>query len=254
MNVCTSMRTVFPLLLAASALFAQPPGRPEGGFMRFHPVLSTLDADHDGTISAAELNRAPQALAGLDQNKDGQLSAEEMRPRFVGPGGPGARGPGEGRREGGGPRGNDGAAMADQLMQFDKNSDGVLTKDEVPERMQGLFARADANKDGKLTREELTQRANAAPAEPQGRGAGGDHDHEGERRGGPRGGFRDPIMTALDANQDGAVDAAEMKNAKAALAKLDKNGDGQLTEDEVRPQMPFGRPGGRRPEGREERF
>lgn len=218
MNVCTSMRTTFTLFVAAAALSAQPPG----GFMRFHPVLSALDADQNGTISAQELQSASQVLGKLDQNHDGRVTAEEMRPRF-GPGG--ARG---GRPEGrgpGGPGGADPAAMAEQLMQFDKNADGALTKEEVPERMQGLFARADADKDGRLTRAELTQRANAAPA--------GGRDHEGPGGGRPR----DPIVAALDANQDGALDAQEMQNSAAALAKLDKNADGQLQEEKVRPPM-----------------
>ena len=48
----------------------------------------------------------------------------------------------------------------------------------------------------------------------------------------------DPVMTALDADHDGALSADEIKNAPAALKKLDKNGDGKLTEDEVRPNFP----------------
>jgi Ca2+-binding EF-hand superfamily protein len=132
-------------------------------------------------------------------------------------------------------------------MQFDKNQDGVLTANEVPDRMQGLFARADSNQDGRLTREELAARAQAAPA----RGPGGDHDHErGGPRGFPGGPPRDPIMNALDANQDGALDARERQVAAKALAALDRDHDGQLTEDEVRPAMPFGRRGPRHEEER----
>lgn len=51
-----------------------------------------------------------------------------------------------------------------------------------------------------------------------------------------------PIMTALDANQDGVVDASEIANAANALLTLDQNGDGQLTQDEIRPA---GAPAGR---------
>lgn len=53
-----------------------------------------------------------------------------------------------------------------------------------------------------------------------------------------------PVMAALDANKDGVIDAAEIANASAALAKLDKNEDGKLTEDELRPAHP---PGGHPP-------
>jgi hypothetical protein len=49
-----------------------------------------------------------------------------------------------------------------------------------------------------------------------------------------------PIVTVLDANGDGIIDAAEIAGAPAALKKLDKNGDGQLTPDEYMPPRPGG--------------
>lgn len=68
-------------------------------------------------------------------------------------------------------------------------------------------------------------------------------------QGGPGGGGRrpvPPIIAALDANSDGVIDANEIANASAALKKLDKNGDGKLTQDELRPAPPEGGPGGQR--------
>ena len=47
-----------------------------------------------------------------------------------------------------------------------------------------------------------------------------------------------PLFAALDANHDGVIDAQEIANAPAALKTLDKNGDGQLTHDEVAPPRP----------------
>ncbi len=47
-----------------------------------------------------------------------------------------------------------------------------------------------------------------------------------------------PVITALDVNHDGVIDANEIANASAALKKLDKNGDGKLTREELRPQRP----------------
>ena len=35
-----------------------------------------------------------------------------------------------------------------------------------------------------------------------------------------------PLLAALDPNQDGVIDASEIANAPAALKALDKNGDG----------------------------
>ena len=49
-------------------------------------------------------------------------------------------------------------------------------------------------------------------------------------------------MEALDTNHDGTLSAEEIANASASLKKLDKNGDGKLTSDELRPS---GRRGGR---------
>lgn len=59
---------------------------------------------------------------------------------------------------------------------------------------------------------------------------------------GPRagGGFTrpSPLQTALDANSDGLIDEKEMAGASEALKKLDRNGDGKLTQDEFTPTMP----------------
>ena len=49
-----------------------------------------------------------------------------------------------------------------------------------------------------------------------------------------------PLMAALDANHDGEIDEAEIKNASEALRKMDKNGDGKLTLEELRPRRPDG--------------
>jgi predicted anti-sigma-YlaC factor YlaD len=49
-------------------------------FMSYHPVLAALDADHDGEISAAEIDRAAAALKKLDRNHDGYLTADELLP------------------------------------------------------------------------------------------------------------------------------------------------------------------------------
>jgi hypothetical protein len=58
---------------------------------------------------------------------------------------------------------------------------------------------------------------------------------------GMRGHHRMPpslLMQALDVNHDGVIDAEEISNAPAELRTLDKNGDGQLTPDELRPPRP----------------
>jgi hypothetical protein len=54
--------------------------------------------------------------------------------------------------------------------------------------------------------------------------------------------MRLPIMAALDGNSDGTLDATEIEQASKSLKTLDKNSDGKLTPDELRPQRPD-RPG-----------
>jgi hypothetical protein len=59
-----------------SALLAQLRRR----FMSYHPVLAALDADHDGEISAWEMEHAAASLKKLDRNHDGYLTADELIP------------------------------------------------------------------------------------------------------------------------------------------------------------------------------
>lgn len=200
------------LFFALSTLMLAQPRR--GG-----PAMMLLDTDQDGTITAAEWKNAPSALAKLDKNSDGKVTPDELRP----PGPP--------------PGGED---MVARMMSFDKDNDGKLSAAELPERMQGMMTRADKNSDGFLTKEELTAAAPSGP--PQGEGRGGPR---GE--GGPRGGMMrmDPILSAVDADQDGTLSATEIQGSASAIAKLDKDGDGKLTREEVRPAF-----GGRRGEGR----
>jgi Ca2+-binding EF-hand superfamily protein len=104
-----------------------------------------------------------------------------------------------------------------------------------------LFARADADNDGVLTVDEIRKVAQAQAA-PGGRGEGRGEGRGGEGRGGP-GGMTfmriDPILAALDADGDGVISSEELLKAPQSLLKLDKNQDGKLSEEEVRPA--FGR-------------
>jgi hypothetical protein len=49
-------------------------------FMSYHRVLAALDADHDGEISAWEIDHAAAALKKLDRNHDGYLTVGELLP------------------------------------------------------------------------------------------------------------------------------------------------------------------------------
>lgn len=172
--------------LAARAQEPRPPergrdGEREGGFARMNPLFAALDANGDGVIDEEELKNATAALKKLDRNHDGKLTEEEVRPAFGrgGPGGQFGRGGPGGPGERGGPGGVNPEEMVNRMMQFDKDGDGRLSKEELPERMQRMMERGDTNKDGFLSKEELMELARAQ-AGAGGRGEG--REREGDRR------------------------------------------------------------------------
>ena len=180
------------LVLVADAATAQPPGgggrRPGGadgdrqpggpggrgsGF-RFppSPMMSALDADKDGELSAKEIKNASDALKKLDKNNDGKVDRNELRPpRPTGRSRGGRPGEGSGR-PGGGSGGRE--SFAERLMGFDKNGDEKISKDELPERMQRILERVDTNKDDALDKEELKKMAVQFGRGPGGGGGRGD--------------------------------------------------------------------------------
>lgn len=172
-------------------------------------VLQALDTDGDGKLSAAEIAGAPVSLLKLDRNGDGMLTADELSPRPE----------------------NAGASsdeMVKMLMAFDKDGKGYLVVGDLPERMQGMFARGDADHDGKLTPAEIA-RMSSRQGMPNG---------PRTEKGRAEGMFRmDPLLNALDTDHDGVISAAEIANASKSLLVLDKNGDGEITADEMRPRQ-----------------
>lgn len=160
-----------------------PGGRPN--IMTILPIIIVLDVNKDGEISKEEMENATAALQKLDKDKNGKLTEEELRPNFGGrdgdrrgPGGPDGRGQRDGDRRGpGGPEGrgprdgdrgrndggdgdrnrNRGGDFLERIMKNDKNEDGKLTKEELPERMRPMFDRIDTNKDKEIDKEELTK-------------------------------------------------------------------------------------------------
>lgn len=83
--------------------------------------------------------------------------------------------------------------LVDRVMAFDKNQDGKITKEELPERMANLLEHGDANHDGSLDKQELSTLATQASVNdrpgPRGGGRGGRGGRGGPPPGGGRGGF-----------------------------------------------------------------
>jgi hypothetical protein len=148
-----------------------------------------------------------------------------------------------------GPRGDGARPVPPLVAALDANHDGVIDESELKAAPDALKA-LDKNGDGKLTPDELRPAGGPGPKPAD---ANADHPRpprdaaentDGEPAGpGPGRRPGSPIVAALDANKDGVIDATEIANATAALKALDKNGDGKITMDEIRPPRPGG-PGG----------
>jgi RND family efflux transporter MFP subunit len=126
-------------------------------------------------FGAAPAGKLPAADEGRGKSAAGP-TGDRVR---QGPGGqnagPGAAGTGFGPPGGppGGPAGKGAGAgpggKMRNLMEFDKDGDGKVSKAEVPERMQGFFDLIDTNKDGFLDKAEIA----AMPRPPRGAPGGG---------------------------------------------------------------------------------
>ncbi|MBS0209370.1 MAG: EF-hand domain-containing protein [Planctomycetes bacterium] len=237
-------------------------------------LFDRLDANKDGAITEDEIpeqNRRMFArLVRLgDANKDGKLSREEFlavrepeRPApQPGQGGPGQRGP-----QGEGP-------TAEQILQnVDRNNDGKLARDEVPEDRRDFFDRmaqaADKDKDGLLTVDELRAglaavRGQAQPGQPQPGSPPGNPPQPGspQQQRSPEevARFAEEIFSRGDQNNDGKLVRDEVSEERREgfdrmLSEFDADKDNALSKEEFRKAflaMRDRRPpeGGQRPEG-----
>lgn len=132
-----------------------PPAPHIGGLMR-------ADADHDGTVTRAEMIADAEArFAAMDADKDGKVTAAECDAAREA-----MRAQRRGGAGGGGPRGGGGYGM-----RGDPDGDGVLTRAEAVQRAATRFDRLDTNRDGRLDAAELAaarpkRGGHAMPASP----------------------------------------------------------------------------------------
>lgn len=132
-----------------------------------------------------------------------------------------------------GPPGGPGRGMRPPplIAALDANKDGKIDASEIANASAAL-AKLDKNGDGQLTADEIHPPRPADAPEPPA---------DAPKRPVP------PVMAALDTDKDGVLSASELSNAAAALATLDKNGDGILTPEEFLGHGPH--PGGPGPHG-----
>jgi hypothetical protein len=139
--------------------------------------LKTLDANRDGMLTPDELapggapgmmgpGGAGGAGGGARGGAGGAGGGARGGAGGAGFGGPGAGGFGAGAGGGGGgasggaggfsqPPGNGFPLQPAKLMSYDRNKDGRLTSDELPERFRPLFDRLDMDHDGSVDLREI---------------------------------------------------------------------------------------------------
>jgi hypothetical protein len=110
--------------------------------------------------------------------------------------------------------------VVERVMAFDKNKDGKVTRDELPERMHHLIGLGDTNKDGALDKDEVRKLATRLAATPGGFGGGPLRIRTGPAPGpGAPGGFGvgGAIRLGPDA-VEGVVDDLKLSGEKKAQA------------------------------------
>ena len=179
-----------------------------------------LDANEDGLLTADEVPEGLwEQLAEADTDGDGAVSADEVAAFAA-----------EHRQR---PRG--------PFAAFDENDDGLLTEDEVPERIWEHLSPADADGDGAVSPDELAALVSEHHEHPRGPFAAFDANNDGLLT-------EDEVpeqvwarLSPADADSDGAVSPEEIaalvtgheEHPRGPLADFDANDDGVLTVDEV---------------------
>jgi len=231
----------------------QGPG-PRGGKTDPRELFNRWDANKDGKLTKEELPEGAERFSRLDANADGSVTPEEFAEfgRLFAP------------RPGGAPNQISPNELEALFDRTDSNSDGKLTKSEIPEERQGMRAILERSGGESLTKAQfvrgmlaMAQPGGGQPPRPEGtppRPEGPRPEGAPPRRpDGPPGGPAGGLLGALDTDRNGELSNAEIVAAGTSLLKLDRNNDGKLTPDEVFAGGPPGgmpgRPGGGPPGG-----
>ena len=115
------------------------------------------------------------------------------------------------------------------VMRFDENKDGKVTKEEVPERMRSFFDRLDPNNDGSIDQSEIDGMRSQFGGGRERRGS--DRGGRARERGGRSGGFD---VMRFDENKDGKVTKEEVpERLRSFFSRMDPNGDDVIDAKEI---------------------
>lgn len=176
------------------------------------------------TVTKTEMiARADARFDRMDTNRDGQLSADERKAAAE------AARKAMAERKGGEmadfmPRRGGGGMGERMLARVDTNGDGMISKAENRAMVEARFARMDADKDGTIEAGERGKR-------------GGKWKRDGKRGPGKAGGRGMGGMMMADANKDGVITRAEYDAMSAQrFTRLDTNNDGRIEAAEMKAQ------------------
>jgi Ca2+-binding EF-hand superfamily protein len=190
----------------------------EGGFRRYgpppNPMFTAIDVDGDGVLNRTELRKAYAALKKLDADGDGSITLAEVTPAS--------------------PWSDPAGFVQRVITENDKNGDGKLSADEVPERLQRMLENADQDGNGEFTREELSAAMENMRERFRGRGRDGFRGGDGGFSG--RGRDDNPIGRIMQYDQDGnGLSPDEIPPRMQAMFRPtdDMNKDGLLDAAEL---------------------
>ena len=228
-------------------------------------LFQTLDANNDGKLTAGEVSKDQKRffdrlLRVGDSDENGELTRAEFE-KATSRNTEAAPSPSDRRPESGQPGRRPGQPGSDRtrnpeemFKRLDRNKDGKLTLEEVPEafrnRIKPLFDRV--GKDA-VTVDDLKKLGGSTGRRPGGSSnrPDGNRPADSPRPGQPnrpgdsqRRGAGPAFFRELDTNKDGALSKAELERATMLLGKLDRNGNEKLELSEL-----FGFGNGARPDG-----
>jgi Ca2+-binding EF-hand superfamily protein len=131
------------------------------------------------------------------------------------------------------------------LKGADLNKDGSIDQTEFQQTRDKWFADLDADKDGFVTADELKAFGDKMHAEWAKKHADQASNDKPADAGKKHGDFSQRILKRVDTDQDGKISKAEFDAEGSKLfAKLDRNSDGKVAENEM-PQRHWARFGGK---------